>query len=285
MTNLQGDITKIIDENGSSIGTYAYDAWGKVTSISGTVAQANPLRYRGYYFDQETGFYHLGNRYYAPEIGRFVNADSYASTGQGLLGHNMFVYCGNCPILRIDTYGEEWEPIGVGVQLELSVSSEAYTVETGIEVVLYWGTEEALLAESPVVAIYAYGGGSLDADIFSSSIDTAKKLLTQSSASLRANTDAALSGVLTKVKGTLSADISVSGFLVLGNEKFKKAEDYTKGFTVGSIGVGKYKFNYAKSDRCMTIGIGRSMFGLSSAISIHSGKYYYGMLYSSAKTV
>ena len=65
----------------------------------------NPLRYRGYVYDTETGFYYLQSRYYDPEIGRFLNADAYTSTGQGVLGNNMFVYCGNNPASRCDTAG------------------------------------------------------------------------------------------------------------------------------------------------------------------------------------
>ena len=71
------------------------------------VAEANPLRYRGYYYDSETGFYYLQSRYYDPAIGRFINADSYASTdAAGLLSTNMFAYCENDPINRSDPSGE-----------------------------------------------------------------------------------------------------------------------------------------------------------------------------------
>jgi RHS repeat-associated protein len=70
-----------------------------------TLGTLNPLRYRGYVYDTETGFYYLQSRYYDPQIGRFLNADAYASTGQGLLGNNMFAYCLNNPICRIDIGG------------------------------------------------------------------------------------------------------------------------------------------------------------------------------------
>ena len=66
---------------------------------------ANPLRYRGYYYDVETGWYYLNSRYYDPATGRFINADGYASTGQGLLGANMFAYCLNNPVNRVDPSG------------------------------------------------------------------------------------------------------------------------------------------------------------------------------------
>ena len=63
-----------------SVATYEYDAWGNIVSSSGRLAEINPLRYRGYYYDSETGFYYLRSRYYDPENHRFINADTYAST-------------------------------------------------------------------------------------------------------------------------------------------------------------------------------------------------------------
>jgi len=81
--------------------SYDYDAWGKILTIGGSMASTlgtlNPLRYRGYVYDQETGLYYLQSRYYTPEWGRFLNADVFVSTGQGLLGNNMFAYCLNNP--------------------------------------------------------------------------------------------------------------------------------------------------------------------------------------------
>ena len=69
------------------------------------MANINPLKYRGYYYDTETGFYYLQSRYYDPIVSRFINADSYTSTGQGFLGYNMFAYCGNNPVSRVDASG------------------------------------------------------------------------------------------------------------------------------------------------------------------------------------
>lgn len=56
----------------------------------------------------ETGLYYLQSRYYNPEIGRFINADSLVSTDQGILGYNMFAYCGNNPVSRSDESGHAW---------------------------------------------------------------------------------------------------------------------------------------------------------------------------------
>ena len=103
--NLQGDVVRLVNASGTAVATYQYDAWGKLLSSSGTMAGTNPLRYRGYYYDTETGFYYLQSRYYDPAIGRFINADSFASTGQGFLGYNMFAYCGNNPVIHCDPAG------------------------------------------------------------------------------------------------------------------------------------------------------------------------------------
>ena len=104
--NLQGDVVQIIDEGGVMQAEYVYSPWGEVISAEGDLAEINPLRYRGYYYDSETGFYYLQSRYYDPTNRRFINADSYASTGQGFLGVNMFAYCNNLPVILHDSNGE-----------------------------------------------------------------------------------------------------------------------------------------------------------------------------------
>ena len=105
VTNLQGDVIQLVDSTGTAVAAYEYDPFGNIVSQTGDLADLNPLRYRGYYYDKETGLYYLQSRYYDPKIGRFINADSYASTGQGLVGHNMFAYCRNNPVCRIDVSG------------------------------------------------------------------------------------------------------------------------------------------------------------------------------------
>ena len=66
---------------------------------------ASVNRRSSYYYDTESGFYYLQSRYYDPEIGRFINADVYTSTGQGLLGNNMFAYCNDNPVNNVDPLG------------------------------------------------------------------------------------------------------------------------------------------------------------------------------------
>ena len=109
LLNAQGDVIRMLDSTGATVASYEYDPYGNILSATGTMAEANPLRYRGYYYDRETGFYYLNSRYYDPKIGRFINADSYVSTGQGIVGYNMFAYCGNNPVNRSDAEGRFWD--------------------------------------------------------------------------------------------------------------------------------------------------------------------------------
>ena len=109
--NLQGDVVKLIHYipgfEYESVATYEYDAWGNVSS-SGRLAEINPLRYRGYYYDSETGFYYLQSRYYDPANRRFINADCYTSTNNSNeIACNMFTYCYNNPITYHDSCGTE----------------------------------------------------------------------------------------------------------------------------------------------------------------------------------
>jgi len=109
VTNVQGDVIAILNSSGVPVVEYTYDAWGNILDIEGslssTVGIINPLRYRGYVYDQETGLYYLQSRYYNPNWCRFINADNYPTTGQGLLGNNMFAYCNNNPVIHEDSEG------------------------------------------------------------------------------------------------------------------------------------------------------------------------------------
>ena len=105
ITNLQGDVMQLVNANGNIVASYDYDPYGKVISATGTMAEINPLRYRGYVYDTESGLYYLQSRYYDPEIGRFLNHDVVFDTDTGFQGFNLFVYCGNNPVCRTDISG------------------------------------------------------------------------------------------------------------------------------------------------------------------------------------
>ena len=131
LRNAQNDIVKLIDSSGSTVVEYCYDSWGKPLSTSGSLASTlgknNPFRYRGYVYDEETGFYYLQSRYYNPVVGRFISADVLLSTGQGVIGHNAYAYCGNNPIVREDTQGNLWGLIAAAVGAVVGVVSKVVT--------------------------------------------------------------------------------------------------------------------------------------------------------------
>ena len=141
--NIQGDIIGIYDSNNLLICKYIYDAWGNhktlilsnngdYVDISSTqdytninsnyifIANLNPFRYRGYYFDTETGLYYLNTRYYDPELGRFINADAIdilSTAKEELNGLNLYAYCFNNPVNDIDENGnwswnKFWKAVG-----------------------------------------------------------------------------------------------------------------------------------------------------------------------------
>ncbi len=142
--NLQGDVIALYrsDYNystssyyGTLVATYEYDPWGKpigiynaggilISETAANVAAYNPFRYRGYRYDADTGFYYLQSRYYDPAICRFINADAYNDTGNGILGYNMFAYCLNNPTMYADN-GGTWPSLS---QVFAAVAVAAATV-------------------------------------------------------------------------------------------------------------------------------------------------------------
>ena len=105
--NQQGDVEKVIAADGTILASYTYDAWGSVLTADGSLAASNPIRYRGYYFDAETGLYYLQSRYYDSAVGRFINADGCVTTNlRGLLSANAFAYCENTPVNAVDSQGQ-----------------------------------------------------------------------------------------------------------------------------------------------------------------------------------
>ena len=108
--NGQNDVIRLIDGESNTVVEYAYDSWGRQISCTGSLASTlgaqNPFRYRGYVYDAETGFYYVSSRYYDPEIGRYLNADSViAGVGGSVQGYNLFAYCFNNPVNMSDSSG------------------------------------------------------------------------------------------------------------------------------------------------------------------------------------
>ena len=241
VTNLQGDVVAILNTSGTAVVQYTYDAWGNVLSITGSMAdtlgQMNPLRYRGYVYDTETGLYYLQSRYYDPKVGRFINADAFASTGQGVLGNNMFAYCGNNPVSREDGSGDFWE-IVVGAAIGGAIAGAIIGAVSHIVSCGMSGTEVTVsgLLGAPVTgavtgAIGAVGGAIGGTAAIAASIGVG-----------------AISGVVTAVntEGTITEKIIagltagvVAGFGTYLGTRIPVATDnaFTIGFTSFSGGL------------------------------------------------
>ena len=161
--NAQGDVIGIVDSTGTKVVEYTYGAWGDILSVTGTLAstigQLNPIRYRGYYYDAETGFYYVSSRYYDPEIGRWINADNQiAGVGGEVLGYNMFAYCMNNPVNMSDPTGNwpSWSNLLKG-SAWLAVGITAVCV--GVSVLTCGVAAPAMVA----VAAVTVGAGALTA--------------------------------------------------------------------------------------------------------------------------
>ena len=115
MYNPQGDVIGLYDSDGAIVARYVYDSWGEmldVTDANGNdiyddehIGNANPIRYRGYYFDEELYMYYCQSRYYMPGFARFLNADALFVSGNDLTGANMYAYCLNNPVNYADPTG------------------------------------------------------------------------------------------------------------------------------------------------------------------------------------
>ena len=113
---------RFLDEDGNEVVHYTYDSWGKILSITGslkdTVGQLNPFRYRGYFYDTETGMYYLKSRYYDPELRRFISADSAISVTASMEtfhNRNLYAYCDGNPLSRKDESGDFWAGLAVSI--------------------------------------------------------------------------------------------------------------------------------------------------------------------------
>ncbi len=135
--------TTLLDSSGSVIVKYTYDGWGNhvVTDQNGVVIESashigniNPIRYRGYYYDTETKLYYLKTRYYDPEICRFVTIDDVDYAEFAVInGLNLYAYCGNNPVMRIDPNGNDWWHwlLGIVAAISMVVVVVASAIITG----------------------------------------------------------------------------------------------------------------------------------------------------------
>ena len=143
---MQNDVVAIYDVDGAIKAWYTYDAWGNVTGLLDTdVEKLNPIRYRGYYYDNETGYYYCQSRYYNPEWCRWISADVYMDTEDGILSTNMYAYCQNDPVNGVD-------PSGAKRRLLASVMSVDMLTE---QIQKLYGYLQKLISEKSLLEIAA----------------------------------------------------------------------------------------------------------------------------------
>ena len=99
-----GNITVYVDESGSVVAEYTYDAFGGTISQSGSMADAFAHRFSTKYFDTETGLYYYGYRFYSPELHRWLNRDPIEENG----GVNLYAFCRNDGVNYIDPKGDDF---------------------------------------------------------------------------------------------------------------------------------------------------------------------------------
>lgn len=120
ITNIFGDVTEILDDDGNILVEYFYDPFGNAQTVdkgsntkSSLAINNNPFQYRGYFYDSESGFYYLNSRYYSPELGRFISMDNvkYLTADGTMTNCNLYTYCDNNPIMRHDQNGHAWDTV------------------------------------------------------------------------------------------------------------------------------------------------------------------------------
>ena len=238
--NLQGDIIGIIDNNGNKVVEYTYDEWGKLLSTTGTLAdtigQKNPLRYRGYYYDAETGFYYVSSRYYDPEIGRFISADSAISgTGESIQGYNLYAYCFNNPVNMEDPTGNWPKWVGAIVNtVKKTVNKITNTIKKTLGITVQVNKEEPTTFQYSLAFSYENGTG------YNKNFDTGKP----------ANLYKTIPNSISEItKSGTGIDININGYggsIQLGNEKAVSFHSKNSSYELGGNMLGRTYFKYTQ---------------------------------------
>lgn len=183
MQNTHGDVIKITDMFGITIKDYKYSPYGKEETFrfdsstnnpwilqwkAETTKIHNPFRYAGEYFDEETGFIYLRNRYYDTESSRFVSEDPYWNTSNMIYGNhrneyvenkvpnidaikqssNLYVYCMNNPVNNVDYSGLDALVANQTKNIYGAGHMSAFVQDSkGNWYFFYWGNKKVVLRE------------------------------------------------------------------------------------------------------------------------------------------
>ena len=260
-------ITGLVDANGTAVVNYFYDSWGRMLNITGSLAASlgkdNPYRYKGCYYDDETGMYYLKSRYYQPEICRFISADDedvLIDTHANLSNKNLYLYCDNNPIIKVDEEGQIAEflvnaALGAAVNVAASfIIAQAMGQEFGVKDVAAAAVLGALNGGAGAVAngLYAgytsyQSGANINAAIFNGLMSAGVSLISfgdMAGFDVIKNGNIQLGGTAAKgsidlimgigITGTSSAiDTSVTNTYQRGNAKKQKSSKRSKGNSRG----------------------------------------------------
>ena len=233
---------------------YTYDPWGGVIAVEKNldsyerdIVEMNPLLYRGYVYDSETGLYYLQSRYYDPEVGRFINCDDvrYIGATQTELSYNPFSYCANDPVNNYDPSGliamSTCVIIGIGIGALIGGSigyvlatKNGYTVKDGWEFwqyicggIVIGGVAGGILGYFGGAYFGASGikAGSLASKISMSKIRTLGKM-GEKLAKIKKNTQRIES--INKTAKYRIPDILDKKLKIIGDVKYVKKQAYTR---------------------------------------------------------
>ncbi|MBQ6815275.1 MAG: RHS repeat-associated core domain-containing protein [Lachnospiraceae bacterium] len=170
--NMMGDVIGIINDLGEFVCGYTYDPWGAIVNVYGNedIANINPIRYKSYYYDQETGFYYLKSRYYDPNMRRFLNMDDVSLLPDKIIDDNLYSYCSGDPVNNYDPTGnatisvvlytidrEDFKSASHAIKNEVLAKSNTVfseTVSNDTKVFIDWWRN---LPETDIVIICAHG--------------------------------------------------------------------------------------------------------------------------------
>ena len=132
--NQQGDVIRIVDTSGKTVSEYTYNGWGEILNVSNAkdseIGTLNPIRYCGYYYDSELNMYYLQSRYYDPVMKRMIASDDESATSAStIINNNLFSYCDNNPVNRVDAGGGFWTEAIINA----GISAAVYAIEMYVE--------------------------------------------------------------------------------------------------------------------------------------------------------
>ena len=261
--NAQGEVVRLVNSSGTTYASYEYDAWGKIVDQQSYNSNfpylhiVNPIRYRGYYYDTETGFYYVSSRYYDPEIGRWINADTtdvLTATPMGLTDKNLFAYCDNNPVMRADYGGDFWH-IVVGAAAGALIGGVVKAVSNAIEgKSLTDGLATAMLAGAASGALASTGVGIVGMVAGNAAISMAENAANQVIENKGFNNfdvgDMLIDGAIGGVSGALGgAGKGTKHLTNLGKQTVKRTFNATthKGLKAGLKEAGKAFAYYGKN--------------------------------------